>query len=257
MPLAMLPRSLSLNSAPSRCPPGPAVARSRLSAAHARAPPPSSVMQQHRRPRLIVGATAGRSALPTTVPGPLSAPSPAPTRHRPDPLSFSLAAPRTRAPSKAADHRPHFPSSLFSSPSTQRVVASQLPTKPVRVVPWSPHRLATRSLSHHRCQFSASWVSRSTMHRGSQLACASPSPFNSGIAGPHRRCHPSPERLRHRWTSLRHLRSAPGCRAAARVSHHHHHLVRRIATAPTVLTPPFSRHLVCRSTRTSHANPSK
>jgi hypothetical protein len=157
---------------------------------------------------------------------------------------FSL----TRAPSKVAGRRPRFPSSQFSSPSALCATASQLPTEPVRAVPQSPHRLPTRSPSHRRHRFFVSSVSQSSVRRGFQLVCASPSPFSSGTAGPHHRHHPSPEHHRHHWTSSRHLRSAPARRAAARVSHCHRHLVRRVVAASTVLAPPFSGHLVYRST---------
>jgi hypothetical protein len=67
------------------------------------------------------------------------------------------------------------------------------------------------------------------VRRGSQLACASSSPFSSGTAGPCQRRHPSLERLRRCWTSSRRLHSAPTRRAAARVSHHRRHLARRVA----------------------------
>jgi hypothetical protein len=92
--LATLPRSLSLPPAPSRCPPGPVVARSRLPAA--RAPPPSSVMQQRRRP-----------SCPPPRPGPpLSSPLPslhvAPTMGTPCLSSLSCH----QAAIKGANRRP-------------------------------------------------------------------------------------------------------------------------------------------------------
>jgi hypothetical protein len=55
------------------------------------------------------------------------------------------------------------------------------------------------------------------VRRGSQVACAPPSPLSSSTAGPHHQRRSSPECLNHRWTSLRRLCSAPTRRATARV----------------------------------------
>jgi hypothetical protein len=114
----VLPRSLSLPPTPSRCPPGPVVAWSRLSASRAsvaRAPPLSSIAQQRRRHARWPGPATSRSTLPTAMQGPplrsFSCPHTAPGR----PPPFSLAAPCTRAPSKVVGRRPRFPSSLFFS----------------------------------------------------------------------------------------------------------------------------------------------
>jgi hypothetical protein len=84
----------------------------------------------------------------------------------------------------------------------------------------------------------------SSVRRGSQVACASPSPLSSGAAGPRHRRRPWPEHHRYRGTSPRRLHSTPARRAAARVSPRCRHLVRCVVAALTVLTPPFSGHLV-------------
>jgi hypothetical protein len=146
--------------------------------------------------------------------------APTPARHyqpwRMAPLSLLLLPPRGTEPTPTlllfpspprAPKRLQKPSAAdlgaiplhFSSPSAPRAADTQL-TRPVRAVFRSPHRLATGSPSHRRLRFSVTLVRRSSVRRGSQLACASPSPFSSSTIGPRHRCHPSPERLRQRWT---------------------------------------------------------
>jgi hypothetical protein len=111
---------------PRHWPPGPAVARSRLSAAHVESTAP-------RRPPLSChsaatcarwpGATVGRSVLPTATLGPSPLLLLPPCGTEPTPL-LSLVAPRTERSQKppAADLTPLL--LHFSSPSAPRAAAS-------------------------------------------------------------------------------------------------------------------------------------
>jgi hypothetical protein len=92
------------------------------------------------------------------------------------------------------------------------------------------------------------------VRRGSQVACASPSPLSFGAAGPrHRRRYDRSASATVGYAALPPLCLAH--RAAARMSPRCLHLVKRVAATLTVLTPPFSGHLVRRSTRASRAAP--
>jgi hypothetical protein len=163
-------RAAPLARAPSRTqslPPGPGVARPRLSAAHAcvvapRRPPLSrgNCAAHARRP----GVDVGRPSCPPPRPGPPLSSRFSPPRGAEawDPPAFFLFTPRHRATIKkkppAGDLDP--PSPRFSSLSAPRAAASQLPHRACLRRPPSPHRLATKRPSHHRRRPSAPSVSR-------------------------------------------------------------------------------------------------
>jgi hypothetical protein len=133
----------------------PCCRRSRLLAAHVESLTLRGPLLSHgngaARPRRP-GADAGRPSCPPLLPGPLSPPHfpldavPNPGPPCPPPCSSSPVPPGRHKKPPAVDLAPLSPH--FSSPSAPCAAASQLPTKPVRAIPWSSHRLATRSPSH-------------------------------------------------------------------------------------------------------------
>jgi hypothetical protein len=153
---------------------------------------------------------------------PLSSPFSPPCVNEPHTPPFSLAAPRTRAPSKAADRAPL--SIRFSSPSAPCATASQLPTKPVCAIPRLPQHQKSEPPPASSLRLLGKPVLRASW-------------LTSGVC----------ITLSH-W----HCRTPP---PAPPMSHHRRHLVMRVAPAPAVLTPPFLGHLVRQSMRTSHAAP--
>jgi hypothetical protein len=143
--------------APSHCPPGPMSPDPACQPLTLSQPRPAALPYRTTAP---LPAPDGRSRcrpLRATdrCASPLSAPSPAPTWHRVDPLLFPRR-PALRALSKAANRRPRSPSSL----SAPRAAASQLPHRACPHRPTSPHHLTTERLSHRRRRPSAPSVSR-------------------------------------------------------------------------------------------------
>jgi hypothetical protein len=149
--------------APRRCPPGPAVARSRLSAARAgftRVPPPATVARQRRRLRPPAGVqyrspelffTASGAPLSpqfhppcvARLPAPSAAFPPPPFKRvsLPSPLAF-LPSPRPTLPRTTpmcpralpSSYRPPdtVRSTAIASPSSNSIVAPPCPPSPVR-----------------------------------------------------------------------------------------------------------------------------
>jgi hypothetical protein len=154
-PVSARCRHYLASSSPSRSPPlatgprcGPVLPVS-CSRRINRAPLPSPVApQRHRSPPMAGGRyrllhAVGRCA------GPLSAPSPAPTRHRPDPPPFpssphALSAFKSRRPPTSL---PFF-FIFFSIRSARRCLPAPPPSLSAPFP--SPHRLTTRRPSHLR-----------------------------------------------------------------------------------------------------------
>jgi hypothetical protein len=154
--------------------------------------PPPRVTRRHRpqavtaRPHSLISGAPSSSTRHGQA-------SPPPSRDHvltglPCPLFRSPPVPPGRHKSRRQPRSPFFP--RFSSPSTPCTTASQLPTEHVCAIPQSHHCLTTRRPSHPWRRVSASPVSRSSMCRGSQVACASPSPIPSGTTGTRHRFHP-------------------------------------------------------------------
>jgi hypothetical protein len=165
-PSHSLPHPVAAHQA--RCRPAPSVSHSR-----AESPAP-------RRS----GADAGNRAVPQCIQGLLSLSHfPLHASMNPTPLLFP-------SPPHAPEHLQKPPTALpFQFIFLLHPLHAPLPpSSPPSLSVLSLGCLSTRSPSHPWRQVSASSVSRSSVHHGSQVACASPSPF--GTVGPRHRRHP-------------------------------------------------------------------
>jgi hypothetical protein len=121
---------------------------------------------------------------------PLSSPFSPPCVNEPHTPPFSLAAPLTRAPSKAADRAPL--SIRFSSPSASCATTSHLPTKPVCAIPRLPQHQKSEPPPASSLRLldkpvlRASWLTSGVCITLSLWHCRTPPPAPPVI---HHRCH--------------------------------------------------------------------